>query len=133
MGEAAMRPASAPTRRVALPALLLAVLLACAMPARAEVRLGYVDSSRIWLEYSEAREAQQRFERQVKGWRDEAGGRQKTVDQLRKEVRDQGPLLSALKRQEKENALQRAISDYEASSRRCGARPVARPRRTPAP
>jgi Skp family chaperone for outer membrane proteins len=28
-------------------------------------------------------------------------------------VRDQAPMLSALKRQEKEEALQRAVSDYE--------------------
>ena len=36
-----------------------------------------------------------------------------SVTQLKGEVRDQGPVLSALKRQEKESALTRAISDYE--------------------
>ena len=35
------------------------------------------------------------------------------VNQLRAEVRDQGPILSALKRQEKEEALQRATAEYE--------------------
>jgi len=35
------------------------------------------------------------------------------VDQLRAEVREQGPILSTLRRQEREEALQRAISEYE--------------------
>lgn len=88
-------------------------LLACATTAGAQVRLGYIDSGRIWTEYKDAQEAQQRFERQVQGWRDEASEKEKTVTQLRNEVRDQGPVLSALKRQEKESARDRAISEYE--------------------
>src|SRR5262252_10599710 len=90
------------------------LLTACAtVAARADVRMGYIDSSRIWVEYKDAQEAQQRFDRQVQGWRDEAAEKEKAVDALRKEVRDQSPVLSALKRQEKETALQKAISDYE--------------------
>jgi len=79
----------------------------------ADVRLGYIDSARIFLEFKDAQEAQQRFERQVQGWRDEATEKEKVVQQLRQEVRDQGPILSSLKRQEREQALQRAISEYE--------------------
>ena len=91
----------------------LSVLLLVAPPLRAEVRVGYIDSARIWNEFKDAQEAQQRFERQVQGWRDEAAEKEKAVAQMRSEVRDQGPVVSALKRQEKESALQRAISDYE--------------------
>jgi len=49
----------------------------------------------------------------VQGWRDEAVEKEKLVSQLRAEVRDQSPILSSLKRQEREEALQKAISDYE--------------------
>jgi outer membrane protein len=35
------------------------------------------------------------------------------VTQLRNEVRDQAPILSSLRRQEREQALQAAIADYE--------------------
>jgi len=96
--------------------LACAVLAACllaAAPATADVRVGYIDSARIWVEFKDAQEAQQRFERQVQGWRDEAAEKERSVTDLRKEVRDQSPVLSALKRQEKESALQKAISDYE--------------------
>src|SRR6185436_5315964 len=39
--------------------------------------------------------------------------KEKSVQTLQAEVREQGPILSSLKRQEKDEALQRAISDYE--------------------
>lgn len=92
----------------------MAGLLAASGPAHAaDLRIGYIDSARIFQEYDAAKEAQARFDRQVTGWRDEAAEKQKAVEQLRAEVRDQSPILSSLKRQEKEETLQRAISEYE--------------------
>lgn len=95
--------------------LALAATLAAATAAgAADLRLGYIDSARIFVEFKEAQEAQQRFDRLVTGWRDEALEKEKAVQQLRQEVRDQSPILSAMRRQEKEAALQRAISEYDA-------------------
>ncbi|HEY6867557.1 MAG TPA: OmpH family outer membrane protein [Candidatus Eisenbacteria bacterium] len=95
-------------------AAAVAVLLAFpGAAAAADLKIGYIDSSRIFQEYNDAKEAQARFDRMVQGWRDEAAEKEKQVKQLRDEVRDQSPILSALKRQEKEETLQRAISDYE--------------------
>jgi outer membrane protein len=81
--------------------------------ALAEIKIGYIDSARIFAEYKPAQEAQAQFDRQVQGWRAESSEKEKAVNALRAEVRDQSPILSAVKRQEKEEALQRAISDYE--------------------
>ena len=94
-------------------AAALALLALAAAPLRAETRFGYIDSGRIFIEYTAAKEAQARFDRQVQGWRDEAAEKEKLVNQLRAEVRDQSPILSSLKRQEKDEALQKAISEYE--------------------
>ena len=95
-------------------ALTLLLALGLAAPAGAvDLRVGYIDSARIFQEYADAREAQQRFDRQVQGWREEAAEKERSVGTLRGEVRDQSPILSAVKRQEKEEALQRALSDYE--------------------
>jgi outer membrane protein len=91
----------------------LVMLAVDAAPLRAEIRFGYIDSGRIFIEYPVAKEAQARFDRQVQGWRDDAAEKERVVNQLRAEVRDQSPILSSLKRQEKEEALQKAISDYE--------------------
>ena len=102
------------TRILAVAGALFALAAAGARPARAsDLKIGYIDSARIFQEYKVAQEAQAGFERQVQGWRSEAAEKQKVVDQLRADVRDQGPILSASRRQEKEEALQRAISDYE--------------------
>ena len=100
--------------RVARRGLGALLLAACAVAqARADVRLGYIDSARIWNEYKDAQEAQQRFDRQVQGWRDEAAEKEKAVNTLRQQVKDQSPVMSALKRQELDSSLQKAISDYE--------------------
>ena len=93
-------------------ALLVGLVLSPA-PAGAQARVGYIDSARIFNEYKAAQEAQARFDRQVQGWRDDAVEKEKVVNQLRAEVRDQAPILSSLRRQEKEEALQKAISEYE--------------------
>lgn len=76
-------------------------------------RLGFIDSGKIFQDYKRAQEAQAQFDRQVQNWRNEAAERQKAVNALRTEVRDQAPILSSLRRQEKEEALQKAIQDYE--------------------
>lgn len=95
-------------------AALVAILAGAGAAHAADLRMGYIDSARIFIEYKDAQEAQQRFDRLVTGWRDEALEKEKAVQQLRQEVRDQSPILSAMRRQEKEAALQRAISEYDA-------------------
>jgi len=91
-----------------------ALTLALAAPASAASgRIGYIDSAKIFQEYRVAQEAQQQFDRQVQNWRTEAAEKERVVNQLRAEVRDQSPILSALKRQEREEALQKAVQQYE--------------------
>ena len=100
------------TRWTAVLALLLASMSSAARAAA--TRIGFIDSAKIFQDYKLAQEAQQQFDRQVQNWRTEAAEKQKVVDQLRAEMRDQGPILSTVKRQEKEEALQKAIQQYEA-------------------
>jgi len=107
---------TAAARRACVAALALGCAALLALPGRAraaDLRIGYIDSARIFQDYSDAKEAQARFDRLVQGWRDEAAEKERQVKQLRDEVRDQSPILSALKRQEKEESLQRAVSEYE--------------------
>ncbi len=92
-------------------ALALPAVLRAASPS--DLRIGYIDSGRIFEQYKVAKETQERFDRRVQGWKDEAAEKEKSVATLRNEVRDQSPILSTAKRQEKEEQLQRAIGDYE--------------------
>jgi len=99
------------------PLILACALLALALgafPAQAQnVRIGFIDSQRIFNEYKSAQEAQDRFSREIQSWRTEADDRRRQVDELRNELKDEGPLLSEAKRLEKESALQKAVSDYD--------------------
>lgn len=90
----------------------LAVFLPGAASA-ADARIAFIDSAKLFQQYKLAQEAQQRFDRQVQSWRDEAAEKEKAVKALRDEVKDQAPILSALRRQEREQALQAAIAEYE--------------------
>ncbi len=97
---------------VAIAALAL-VAVAVRPAAAVDLHVGYVDSGRIFQEYKDAQEAQQRFDRQVQCWRDEASEKEEAVKKLRSDARDRSPILSAVKRQEQDEQLQRAVSDYE--------------------
>jgi outer membrane protein len=103
------------TWRLAAAGLALACALVQAGPAAAQttIRIGFVDSQRIFSEYKAAQEAQDRFGREIQAWRTEADDRRKAVDVLRNELKDQDPLLSEAARLEKETALQKAVSDYD--------------------
>jgi len=97
-----------------VPLLALLACVALAGPARAQnVRIGFVDSQRIFNEYKSAQEAQDRFSREIQSWRTEADDRRRQVDELRNELKDQDPLLSEAKKLEKESTLQKAVSDYD--------------------
>jgi outer membrane protein len=108
-----MKPS--PLARPLAAALVLALACALTAPARAaDAKIGFIDSSKLFQQYKLAKEAQERFDRQVQSWRDEAAEKDNAVKKLRDEVKDQAPILSSLKRQEREEALQKAIADYEA-------------------
>lgn len=101
-------------RAAALLAFALGMLLLSAPPAAAQiVRIGFVDSQRIFDGYSGARDAQERFTREITAWRTEADERRRALDVLRDELRDQEALLSEERKLEKETAVQRAVADYD--------------------
>jgi outer membrane protein len=98
-----------------LSTVALAAMLTCAGPGHAaDVRVGYIDSAKLFQQYKAAQDAQARFDRQVQSWRDEAAEKEKAVKVLRDQVRDETPILSAARRQEREEALNKAVNDYEA-------------------
>jgi Skp family chaperone for outer membrane proteins len=92
----------------------LALLLLATAPAEAQiVRLGFVDSQRIFDSYPGARDAQDRFTREITAWRTEADERRRALDVLKSEAKDQESLLSEPRRLEKETGVQRAVAEYD--------------------
>jgi len=112
-----MIPRSAIQRALRLVLAGLAVAgfgLAAASPAAAQnVRLGFVDSQRIFESYRGAQEAQERFGREITAWRTEADERRRALDVLRNEMKDQEALVTDTKKVEQESALSKAVSEYD--------------------
>jgi len=77
------------------------------------LKIGYVDSVRIFAGYSYAKDAQQRFSREIDAWRAESDDRRKAIDQQRADLKEQSLALSEEKRVEKEAQLQKTLADYD--------------------
>lgn len=106
-----------PSARAAARAALGLALVAVALPgtARAQIlKVGYVDSVRIFANYSYAKDQQQRFNREIEAWRAESDDRRKAIDQARADLKEQSLALSEEKRVEQEGQLQKLLSDYDA-------------------
>jgi len=101
--------------RVVWLAPVLALVWALAVPAgvRADIKMGFIDSDRIFAEYSKTREAQDSFNREVSELSKTAREKKTEIDALQKKLDSQGPMLSDAKREEQNQDLQHKITDYE--------------------
>jgi len=105
-----------PSARAVARAAVGLALVFVALPgtARAQIlKVGYVDSVRIFANYSYAKDAQQRFNREIEAWRAESDDRRKAIDQTRADLKEQSLALSEEKRVEQEGQLQKLLSDYD--------------------
>ncbi len=99
-----------------LTTLAAVALVACSAPApsRADVlKVGYVDTARIFDQYKVAQDAQKEFDRQVQTWNQDLGDLKNEIAKLRKELEDQSLVLTDAKRRDKESTLSRKQSDYQ--------------------
>ncbi|HVP37825.1 MAG TPA: OmpH family outer membrane protein [Candidatus Saccharimonadales bacterium] len=105
-----MRPPFA----LGLAALLVAGLAVA--PARAEdvLKLGFVDTARIFEQYKVAQDAQKQFDRDVESWNHDLSDQKNEIAKLKQELDNQSLVLSDAKRREKEAALSRKQSEYQA-------------------
>jgi outer membrane protein len=89
---------------LALPALGLA----------ADLKIGFIDSERIFSEYPGTQEAQKSFNREVQELTKTAREKKTDIDDQQRKLDAQGPMLSEAKRDEQNQALQKKIADYDA-------------------
>lgn len=111
-------PHRSPGRR--WPAAVLTVLLLLVgvagdtTPVGAQIlKIGYIDSIRIFENYTLAKETQERFTREIDAWRRESDDRLRTIEEKRGDLREQTLVMSEEKRLEADSDLQKFLSDYE--------------------
>jgi len=81
--------------------------------ARAEQKIGVVDSQRIFNEYDKAREAENVFQEEMRDWATELEGMESDLIQLQEQLRTQALLLSKEKLDEMQRDLERQRQAYE--------------------
>jgi outer membrane protein len=92
-----------------------ALLLALPGPAfAADLKIGFIDSERIFSEYAGTQEAQKSFNREVQELSKTAREKKTEIDDLQRKLDSQGPMLSEAKRDEQNQELQKKIADYDA-------------------
>ena len=95
---------------------LLAVLC-LAVPgvgSAADLKIGFIDSERIFSEYAGTQEAQRSFNREVQELTKTAKEKKTEIDDLQRKLDAQSPMLSEAKRDEQNQVLQKKIADYDA-------------------
>lgn len=93
--------------------LALGLLAVGAGSALAELKIGFVDSDRIFAEYQKTKEAQDAFNREVQDLSKSAKDKKSEIEDLQRKLDQQSPMLSEAKRDEQNILLQKKIGEYE--------------------
>lgn len=101
-------------RRGALLWVALCVSLVAGPARGAELKIGFIDSDRIFKEYPKTRTIQEDFNREVADISKTAREKKTEIDELQRKLDQQGPMLSDAKRDEQNKQLQTKIGEYEA-------------------
>ena len=80
----------------------------------ADLKIGFIDSERIFSDYAGTQEAQKSFNREVQELTKTAKEKKTEIDDLQRKLDAQGPMLSEAKRDEQNQVLQKKIADYDA-------------------
>lgn len=78
-----------------------------------DIKIGYIDSIKIFAEYRETQDAERQYRREVDGWTAEKQKREQDILKLREELQAQSLMLSEEKKQEKRLELEKMTQDYE--------------------
>jgi len=96
-----------------------AILVVCALLLTAEsapadeMKLGYIDSARIFAEYKGTEDAQRSFDQEVASWEEEAKVMRAELDSLLGEYQAQSLMLSEALKAEKEQRINEKKATYE--------------------
>jgi len=95
---------------------LLAAMCILGAKARAEGKIGYIDSYRIRKEFAEFKEAQTKFDKEVAVWQAELDSIRQDLEFAAEEYQRQRLILSEEARTRKENELRTAETEFQAST-----------------
>jgi outer membrane protein len=93
---------------------IMAVVVCFAATASfAEMKFGFINSQEIFKQYSGTKEAQEKFDKEVAKWEQEASNRKKDLMDLKDQLEKQSLLLSAQRKKELEDQFNQKAADYQ--------------------
>jgi outer membrane protein len=81
--------------------------------AQSDAKIGFINSKRIFMEYSGYEDARTAYQKELDGWLQDLQTRQDEITRMESEYRAQEPMLSEERRRERETELQRAAQEFE--------------------
>jgi outer membrane protein len=98
-----------------LKVLKIGVLTLCVTAAVsfAEMKLGYINSEEIFQMYEGTKDAQDKFNKEVAKWEQDASKKQKEIKDLQEQLEKQSLLLSAERKKTIEDSLRVKIDTYQ--------------------
>jgi outer membrane protein len=95
-------------------AMLVGIALCCtATIAMAEMKMGYINSEEIFARYEGTKDAQDKFNKEVARWEQQASERQKELKQLKDQLEKQSLLLSSERKKELEEQYKNKMVEYQ--------------------
>ena len=78
-----------------------------------DLKIGYIDSQRIFAEYRETQEAERLYKQEVEAWKAQAAAMEQELVRMQDELRAQSLMLSAEKQREKKLDYDRKLEEYQ--------------------
>ena len=100
-------------RKLTLIVLALCMLTAAAVPAAAEVKIGYIDTVKIFANFKETIEAEEIYKKEVEVWKKQAEEMEADLARMREEIQSQSLMLSAEKLEEKKLIFDQRMKEYQ--------------------
>lgn len=94
-------------------ALCLVAMAAGARVSAQEVKLGYIDTVKIFAEFKETVEAEEIYKKEVEAWKRQASEMETEIARLREEIQSQSLMLSEEALGEKKLALEQKFNEYQ--------------------
>ena len=96
-------------------AAILGFYLMTLVPASvmAEVKIGYIDTVKIFANFKDTVEAEELYKKEVEGWKKQAEEKEAELARMREEIQSQSLMLSADKIAEKKLVFDQKMQEYQ--------------------
>jgi len=78
-----------------------------------EIKLGYVDTVKLFSQYSETIEAEKIYKKEVEAWKKKASEMEAEISRMREEIQSQSLMLSEEKLAEKKLQFEQKLKEYQ--------------------